>query len=58
MVLDVAVTTGETNEGQMIVERIDATMAAMGLAVSTVTADAGYAMRKYSPLSSTATSMS
>lgn len=51
-------TTGETNEGQMIVERIDATMAAMGLAVSTVTADAGYAMRKYSPLSSTATSMS
>ena len=46
VVLDVAVTTGETNEGQIIVERIDATMAATGLSVSTVTADAGYAYAK------------
>ena len=46
VVLDVAVTTGEINEGQMIVERIDATMEATGLSISTVTADAGYAYAK------------
>jgi transposase len=46
VVLDVAVTTGEINEGQVIVERIDATMEATGLSLSTVTADAGYAYAK------------
>ena len=46
VVLDVAVTTGEINEGQMIVERIDAAMEATGLSISTVTADAGYAYAK------------
>lgn len=46
VVLDVAVTTGEINEGQMIVERIEAAMVSTGLSVSTVTADAGYAYAK------------
>jgi transposase len=46
VVLDVAVTTGEINEGQMIVERIDATMETTGLPIGIVTADAGYAYAK------------
>ena len=46
VVLDVAVTTGQVNEGQMIVERIDTTMEATGLSLNTVTADAGYACAK------------
>lgn len=46
VVLDFAVTTGELNEGQMIVDRIDATMEATGLSISTVMADAGYAYAK------------
>ncbi|CDX43809.1 transposase [Mesorhizobium sp. ORS 3359] len=46
VVLDVVVTTGEINEGQMIVERIDAAERTTGLAVRTVTADAGYAYAK------------
>lgn len=40
VVLDVAVTTGEINEGQTI-ERIEAAMVSTGLSVSTVTAGAG-----------------
>jgi DDE family transposase len=40
------VTTGELNEGQVVVERIDATMATTGLPITTVTADAGYAYAK------------
>jgi hypothetical protein len=40
--LDVEVATGEVNEGQVIVERIDATAATTGVAVKTATADAGY----------------
>lgn len=40
VVLDVAVTTGEVNEGQ-----VDATMAT-GVAIATVTSDAGYAQAK------------
>ncbi len=46
VILDVEVTTGEINEGQLIEERIDATMATTGVAVATVTADAGYAYAK------------
>ncbi|ESW76171.1 hypothetical protein X772_32235 [Mesorhizobium sp. LSJC280B00] len=46
MVLDVAATTGEINEGQMIIQRIDPTMKATGLSISTVTADAGCAYAK------------
>ena len=46
VILDVEVTTGELNEGQVVVERIDATMATTGLPITTVTADAGYAYAK------------
>jgi hypothetical protein len=46
VVVDVEVSTGETNEGQVIVVRIDATAATTGGNVRTVTADAGYAYSK------------
>jgi len=46
VIIDVEVTTGETNEGQVIVERIDAAAATTGMPVKTVTADAGYAYGK------------
>ena len=46
VILDVEVTTGEVNEGQVVVERIDATMATAGRPITTVTADAGYAYAK------------
>lgn len=46
VVLDVEVTTGETNEGQLIIERIDATVEITGVDVEIVTADAGYAYAK------------
>jgi transposase len=46
VVLDVEVTTGEINEGKVIVERIDATAATTGASVKTVTADAGYCYAK------------
>ena len=46
VILDVAVTTGEINEGQIIETQIDATMATTGVAITTVTADAGYAYAK------------
>lgn len=46
VVLDVEVTTGEVNEGQVIVERLDATMALTGTAIAIATADAGYAYGK------------
>jgi transposase len=46
VIIDVEVTTGETNEGQVIVERIDAAAATTGTPVKTVTADAGYAYGK------------
>jgi transposase len=46
VVLDVEVTTGEINEGQVILDRIDAVKLATGTAVTTVTADAGYAYAK------------
>lgn len=46
VVLDVEVTTGETNEGQVVLERLDATAETTGQAVGTATADAGYAYAK------------
>jgi len=46
VVLDVEVTTGELNEGQHIVEQVDRTAARTGVAIKTVTADAGYAYGK------------
>lgn len=46
VILDVEITTGEINEGQLIEERTDATMATTGVAIATLTADAGYAYAK------------
>jgi transposase len=46
VVLDVEVTTGELNEGQVILDRLDATAATTGQAIVTATADAGYAYAK------------
>jgi transposase len=43
VILDVEVTTGETNEGQVVIDRVDATMETVGAPIKTVTADAGYA---------------
>jgi IS5 family transposase len=46
VVLDVAITTGEINEGQVIIERIDEAAATTGVPIKTVTADAGYSYAK------------
>lgn len=46
VVLDIEVTTGEVNEGQVILDRIDATMITTGASIKTATADAGYAYAK------------
>lgn len=46
VILDVEVTTGEVNEGQVVEERVDATMATTGVAITAMTADAGYAYAK------------
>ena len=46
VVLDVEVTTGEVNEGQIILECLDATAATTGQAITVATADAGYAYAK------------
>lgn len=46
VILDVEVTTGEVNEGQVILERLDAVVATTGVPIGTVTADAGYAYSK------------
>lgn len=46
VVLDVEVTTGEVNEGEQLLARLDATAQTTGAAVETVTADAGYAYAK------------
>jgi transposase len=46
VILDVEVTTGEVNEGQAILERLDAVVATTGVPIGTVTADAGYAYAK------------
>jgi len=46
VILDVEVTTGEVNEGQVVLERVDATVATTGQRVRILTADAGYAYGK------------
>ena len=46
VILDVEVTTGEVNEGQAIIDRLDAVAAITGTDIGTVTADAGYAYAK------------
>jgi len=46
VVLDVEITTGETNEGEQMLARLDAVAAATGAPIATVTADAGYAYGK------------
>ena len=46
VVLDVETTTGEVNEGQVVLARIDAAAATTGQTITTATADAGYAYGK------------
>jgi transposase len=46
VVLDLEVTTGEANEGDHLVQRVDAAAAVTGRAAETVTADQGYAYGK------------
>ncbi len=46
VVLDVAATTGEVNEGDLIEAQVDAVQEIADRAISTVTADAGYAYAK------------
>ena len=46
VILDVAVTTGQTNEGEMIEPQVDEVEAITGIDIKTVTADAGYAYAK------------
>ncbi len=46
VILDVAVTTGQTNEGEMIEPQVDEVQATTGNDIETVTADAGYAYAK------------
>jgi transposase len=46
VILDVAVTTGQTNEGEMIDPQVDEIEATTGVDIKTVTADAGYAYAK------------
>ncbi|HWE18663.1 MAG TPA: IS1182 family transposase [Hyphomicrobiaceae bacterium] len=46
VILDVAVTTGQTNEGDMIGPQVEDVEAATGISIRTVTADAGYAYAK------------
>ena len=48
VVLDVEVTTGETNEGEQRLARLDAAAETTGMAIETVTADAGHACAKLS----------
>ena len=43
VVLDVEVTTGEINEGQVLLARLDATTQTTGAVIRAATADAGYA---------------
>lgn len=46
VVLDVEVTTGEVNEGEQLLARLDAAAKTTGTEIDTVTADAGYAYAK------------
>ena len=51
VVVDVAVTTGQANEGQQLMEQVERVEAATGQRVKTVTADAAYAhSRNYAAL--------
>ena len=55
VILDVEVTTGEINEGQVVIDRVDAAMETTGALIKTVTADA-MLMQRSSALSNGATS--
>jgi transposase len=46
VILNVEVTTGQTNEGEMIEVQVDEVEATTGIDIKTVTADAGYAYAK------------
>jgi Transposase DDE domain len=46
VILDVEVTTGQTNEGEMIEAQVDEVASTTGIDIKTVTADAGYAYAK------------
>ena len=46
VILDVEVTTGQKNEGEMIEPQVDEVEATTGIDIKTVTADAGYAYAK------------
>ena len=46
VILDVEVTTGQTNEGEMIEPQVDEVKATTGITIKTVTADAGYSYAK------------
>src|SRR5829696_477481 len=46
VVLDVEVTTREVNEGQVVIERIDAAAETTGVSIKTATGDSGYAYAK------------
>ena len=46
VVLDVEVTTGEVNEGELLLDRLDTVGATTGTKIEAVTADAGYAYAK------------
>jgi transposase len=46
VILDVAVTTGQTNEGDMIGPQVEDVEATTAISIKTVTADAGYAYAK------------
>ena len=46
VILNVAVTTGAKNEGEMIAPQVDEVKATTGINIKTITADAGYAYAK------------
>jgi transposase len=46
VILDVALTTGQTNEGEMIEPQVEEVEVTTGIRIETVTADAGYAYAK------------
>jgi Transposase DDE domain len=46
VILDVEVTTGQRNEGEMIEPQVDEVQATTGIAIRTVTADAGMPTRR------------
>jgi hypothetical protein len=46
VILDVALTTGQTNEGEMIEPQVEEVEVTTGVRIDTVTADAGYAYAK------------